>query len=258
MDRLRALAEIRLNSLVHDAVGKNGAAELCCGHAEFVHLIGGAEPGLGSILRETGKAERLLSLARTTVLERTAHGNGRLPLFFNADASFGSICYAMTRWLQPEVIVECGVGYGVTTAVMLAALVENGHGRLFSIDLPSLRDPSGEQTGLAVSAALAEGRWSWRLGSSRRHLAAMLDEIGRCDLFISDSADVATLQRYEWHTVQPSLSPDGGAVFNAASRSFARDLRQSPSMTTWLVRQIEKPPAVTAVVLPRRRTRPAS
>ena len=43
------------------------------------------------------------------------------------------------RLLEPQVVLETGVAYGVSSAFILRALEENGHGILHSVDLPPLR-----------------------------------------------------------------------------------------------------------------------
>jgi hypothetical protein len=44
--------------------------------------------------------------------------------------------YGLVRALRPEFVVETGIATGVSTALISAAVIENGAGRLYSIDLP--------------------------------------------------------------------------------------------------------------------------
>ena len=49
----------------------------------------------------------------------------------------GIVLYGLVRALRPEFVVETGIATGVSTSFISAALIENGAGRLYSIDLPS-------------------------------------------------------------------------------------------------------------------------
>jgi hypothetical protein len=46
------------------------------------------------------------------------------------------LTYSVVRSLRPDVVVETGVASGISSAFIGAALLENEHGRLVSIDLP--------------------------------------------------------------------------------------------------------------------------
>jgi hypothetical protein len=56
----------------------------------------------------------------------------------DADAGLSEFCYVICRALRPRVVVETGVGSGVTTAFILQALAANDEGHLWSIDLPPI------------------------------------------------------------------------------------------------------------------------
>jgi len=46
------------------------------------------------------------------------------------------LLYVLVRYLRPSSSLETGVFYGGNTAFLLAALKQNGHGKLVSVDLP--------------------------------------------------------------------------------------------------------------------------
>ena len=56
-----------------------------------------------------------------------------------ADSLLVRCCYLVCRLLEPAVVVETGVAYGVSSAFILRALEKNGRGVLHSVDLPPLR-----------------------------------------------------------------------------------------------------------------------
>src|SRR5258706_11605345 len=97
----------------------------------------------------------------------TLAGRAAFSLSHNGGFPFAEFCYAIVRARRPEVVVETGVGFGVTTAFILAALAQNEHGTLYSVDLPPLGVGAAEQVGFLVPE---EFRSRWRLvrGSCRR------------------------------------------------------------------------------------------
>lgn len=48
----------------------------------------------------------------------------------------GKFLFAITRTLRPQIVIETGVAAGVSSCFLMAALIENGVGTLYSIDLP--------------------------------------------------------------------------------------------------------------------------
>jgi hypothetical protein len=108
---------------------------------------------------------------------------------------------------------------------VLQALQENDEGHLWSIDLPPMRPRWSEESGAAVSEDL-RGRWSLVRGASRRHLPALLQELGSIDLFIHDSLHTRKTMRFELGHAWEALVPGGVLVaddadLNDAFASFA-------------------------------------
>jgi hypothetical protein len=56
----------------------------------------------------------------------------------DADGGLPDFCYIICRALRPRVVLETGVGSGVTTSFILQALAINDEGHLWSIDLPPI------------------------------------------------------------------------------------------------------------------------
>jgi hypothetical protein len=99
----------------------------------------------------------------------------------DGDAAFVRAIWLLVRCLQPRCVVETGVAHGVTSRFILEALEKNGAGHLWSIDRPPMEHEWKAQIGVAVDGGL-QGRWSYILGSSRRRLPSVLDELGAIDL----------------------------------------------------------------------------
>lgn len=110
----------------------------------------------------------------------------RFALRHNADFRFARLCYIACRALRPQIVVETGVAYGVTTSFVLKALETNDRGRLYSIDLPPLGVAADDAVGQLVPDKL-RSRWTLLRGTSRRILPSLLDRLGTVEVFIHDS-----------------------------------------------------------------------
>ena len=72
------------------------------------------------------------------------------------DTSLARVAYLLIRVTHPEVVIETGVAFGISTAFVLQALRENGSGGLHSVDLPPIVDLDGDLTGRAVPTYLRD------------------------------------------------------------------------------------------------------
>jgi predicted O-methyltransferase YrrM len=125
------------------------------------------------------------------------------------DSLLARCCYVVCRLLEPDVVVETGVAYGVSSAFVLKALEANGRGALHSIELPPLRPlRQGSSWGAAVPAALRH-RWTVHRGASARVLPGLLREIGAPDVFLHDSLHTERNMRREFEYVWPRLRTGG-------------------------------------------------
>jgi predicted O-methyltransferase YrrM len=149
------------------------------------------------------------------------------------------LLYYVTRLVRPSIAVETGVFDGFSSAFILKALRDAGHGRLCSVDLPARtparastdkmafdRLPTGLDPGWIVPGAL-RARWTLRLGDSRAVLAPWLATLGPIDLFFHDSLHTDAHMTWEFETAWRSLRPGGLLVsddvfWSAAFRRFSR------------------------------------
>jgi predicted O-methyltransferase YrrM len=102
------------------------------------------------------------------------------------DSKLGRLVYAVARCVRPDTIVETGVATGVTSAHLLAALEDTGHGMLHSIDLPPTDMIAAGHVGAAIPDDL-RGRWVYHWGASRRLLPKLLDGVCGRLMFVHDS-----------------------------------------------------------------------
>jgi len=149
------------------------------------------EPPLGEIERH--------------VIEKQA--NAPLPasgVRHDANLALAKLCYAYCRQNPPALVVETGVGNGVTTCFILTALAVNVSGRLISVDLP----PLGLTSGSFVPEEL-KNRWELRLGRSRRLLPDLLRKNPPVDLFLHDSLHTYRNMLFEYEAAWKALRPGG-------------------------------------------------
>ena len=246
-ERANLLLKIRLNHLIFDHTPANSGTipfesflvHLKASNSEVYQFL---QPG-----GEAGGAVEKVRLAFERIAEQEKLP---FPTFYNADRSLALLTYALARHLKPDFVLESGVGYGITSALVLLALERNGAGKLLSIDLPPLSDPAGLSTGLAVSSEFRK-RWTLRLGSSTRCLPEIISRSEDIDLFISDSANVYTLQRFEFKTVYPRLREGGVALFNNIGAKFQEFLQSIGDINFYSIWQLDKPKCATGLIVKR-------
>ena len=151
-----------------------------------------------------------------------------------ADSLLARCCYLVCRLLRPDLVVETGVAYGVSSAFILKALEENGRGALHSVDLPPLRRRSTKFWGLAVDEALMT-RWTIHRGPSGRVLPGLLAEVGAVDVFVHDSLHTTRNMRREFETVWPRLREGGVILADDVERNNAFGELRQKSPALWRV-----------------------
>jgi predicted O-methyltransferase YrrM len=147
------------------------------------------------------------------------------------DSLLARSTYLICRLLEPAVVMETGVAYGVSSAFILRALEVNGRGVLHSIDLPPLIRGYERYWGVAVDTAL-KGRWRLYRGSSARVLPRLLEETGMVDLFVHDSLHTYRNMRREFELAWPRLRTGAALLADDIERNRAfGELRQrSPAL----------------------------
>ena len=148
-----------------------------------------------------------------------------------ADSLLARCCYLACRLLEPDVVVETGVAYGVSSAFILKALNENGRGVLHSIDLPPLRREYEQFWGIAVPEAV-KGSWVLHRGSSARTLPDLLGSLRAVDLFLHDSLHTRRNMRRELEAVWPRLWTGGVILADDVERNgaFGELRRKDPAL----------------------------
>lgn len=187
--------------------------------------------GVGSILEESALFQVEEQVRR---LLRNIRPEDPFVPRWAADSLTARCCYLACRLLEPEVVVETGVAYGVSSAFILKALEENGRGRLYSVDLPPLRRRYERYWGIAVDEN-SKSKWSLLRGSSRRILPGLLGELETVDLFVHDSLHTYRNMKREFETVWPRLRDGGMLVADDVERNRAFDELRGLAPNLWRV-----------------------
>lgn len=242
VDRLVSLLEIRFNQLVY-----NRKPLTAINFEDAISLL----PENVAEIIESGEAQESVLYVRKLFedFSKRLEHNLPYPAVFNADESLALLIFSFVRALKPKTVLESGVGYGVSSALILRAMEKNGRGTLKSIDLPSLADLPGFYAGAIVPEP--RGRWTLKKGSSRQLLRSCLDHSDHIDIFISDSANVYTIQKYEFELVFPFLSSKGVVIFNNISLKFQQFLNTYPNVDVYTIWQTEKQSCATALLIKR-------
>jgi predicted O-methyltransferase YrrM len=152
---------------------------------------------------------------------------------WNARAELLRIVGTVTRLTRPAVFVETGVALGFTTATILRAMAENDSGHVYSLDLPALQYDPDDPIGRAIPDDL-KGRWTLRLGDSRKTLGPLCAEIGPLDIFLHDALHTYTSQLREYTTAWPHIRSGGllisDDVNNPAFVEFADSVSVRPHL----------------------------
>ena len=194
---------------------------------------------VGEILEEPALSE---IEAHTRNLLEEIRPNDAFSQRWAADSLFARLCYLSCRLLEPEVVIETGVAYGVSSAFILQALNENGRGRLHSVDLPPLRREYERHWGIAVPDGLRD-RWQLHRGPSKRILPNLLERTGPVDLFVHDSLHTRRNMAREFDAVWPRLRPGGTLLADDVERNRAfTDLRRKAPTLWRIVKDREKSP----------------
>jgi predicted O-methyltransferase YrrM len=158
-----------------------------------------------------------------------AKGRGPFDLAHNGNFCLAKSIYVLCRLLSPNIVLETGVAYGVTSAFTLQALAVNRKGTLISVDLPPLGRDADRHVGALVPQELRE-RWRLHRGPAKRVLPKLLPAIGPIDMFVHDSLHTYRHMSFEFAAVWPFLRSPGALIAddvesNDAFRDFAAKVR---------------------------------
>jgi predicted O-methyltransferase YrrM len=153
----------------------------------------------------------------------------------------GMVLYGLTRGVKPDYVIETGVAAGVSTSFICAALIENEHGMLYSIELPPAESASrvhpdgaffdwpesGPGWGIPEEVKRAIGsRHTLILQDVREALPALLEQLPYIDLFFHDDLHTPDHMLWEFELVWPRLRPAGFIVADDVNFGWIRFSRK--------------------------------
>ena len=138
---------------------------------------------------------------------------GPIGVNFGPSPEFMLLANLVCRLVQPEAVIETGVGRGFQTTSILDALARNQKGRLWSIDLPSLYSGFAEQIGEVIPKRLRE-RWSLEFGPSAIVMPRLLESFDRLDVSVHDAAANYDNQTTEYGIALAKMRPGGVLISN--------------------------------------------
>ena len=142
------------------------------------------------------------------------------PLIHNGDPLLGRLCYTICRAVKPEIFVETGVAYGVTSAFLLQALKVNGGGKLYSIDRAPAQPNAEKFVGTLIPADLRDN-WHLYRGRSLKILPGLLSKLKKIDIFMHDSRHTYKNMSSEFQLVAPYLAEKSILMSDDVNRNVA-------------------------------------
>lgn len=149
----------------------------------------------------------------------------------------GIVLFGIISALQPEYLVETGVAAGVSNSFINAALIENGHGILYSIELPPDKSAAGRHEDGGVFAWPTSGvGWAVPpqiraaigtrnvlvLEDVRTALPRLLNSIPQVDLFFHDDLHTPAHMLWEYELIWPHLRKKGILVSDDSNFAWIR------------------------------------
>lgn len=120
----------------------------------------------------------------------------------------GLLLHALVRAVRPDNVIETGTHKGFSAMILAQALENNGHGKLYTIDLTDHRVQAlSEKYGLA-------GRVTFIQGDSRIELAKLAKTLGRFSFLWLDSDHDDTVVLAEIAAAAPALQPGSFVAFH--------------------------------------------
>jgi hypothetical protein len=153
----------------------------------------------------------------------------------------GMILFGLVRALQPEYIIETGIAAGISTSFLAAALLENGHGHLYSIELSvspndELSLPDGARyswqkhgVGWAIPREIRRslnGNHSMILSDVRTALPPLVQSLPHVDLFFHDDLHTPEHMLWEYDIIWPKICVGGVLLSDDANYAWVEFCRR--------------------------------
>jgi predicted O-methyltransferase YrrM len=193
---------------------------------DFLGFLGLPVDWSTQITFDTGFRALQEHLAKKTIMDPLP-----FPTYFNLNPASAKLLYAIVRFTRPSIVVETGVGNGLSTVHILSALEANERGNLFSVSYPPVHVGLRANVGSLVPPHLRT-RWHLVLDDSIRGLHQVLRSVSAIDIFVHDSEHTYLQMRKEFVTVYDHLSNRAvvmadDATINSAFIDFAKAVQRT-------------------------------
>jgi predicted O-methyltransferase YrrM len=212
LDRVKTAAE----GMASPPQSAAGAAGL-----DLAEMLDLSSKYLGTDLRGFQHDPGAVAMREHIACERALLNRPESAAMHDADAGLPEFCYIICRALRPRVVVETGVGSGVTTSFILQALAANDEGHLWSIDLPPI---GTEQFAGSFVPQPLRSRWTLLRGRSRDLLPRLLNDLPAPDVFLHDSLHTTRNMTFEFNAAWQKMNASGVLLSDDIhmSKAFAR------------------------------------
>lgn len=175
---------------------------------------------------ESERASELLEKHATRILANIDYdlgGGGAYPFL-----------YFITRYMEPNLIVETGVAAGFSSYSFLSAIKANGRGKLYSSDFPYFRIPQPEKyIGILVEETLKDN-WEIFIEGDEMNLPKIINSVKEIDIFHYDSDKSYSGRKFAISSIVNSLSSRGVILMDdIQDNSFFRDYIEDTSPESW-------------------------
>ena len=157
------------------------------------------------------------------------------PTDYSINSDSRLFLYGLCKLVRPDVIIETGVAYGLSSSYILQALHENNNGVLYSIDDVFRPWESIEMIGDAIPKNLRD-RWKLVVGSSLIKLKETIQSLDKIDIFLHDSLHTYKNMLFEFNTSWSSIKKNGFLISDDVSENNAfLDFYSSKNKSTVLL-----------------------
>ncbi|MDC1425202.1 class I SAM-dependent methyltransferase [Oceanospirillaceae bacterium] len=181
---------------------------------------------------EAEKTSKIIDEQGAKVLEDIEYnlgGGGAHPFLF-----------FITRYMEPDCIVETGVAAGFSSYAFLLAIKTNGKGKLYSSDFPYFRIPDPEKyIGIVVEKSL-KNDWALYLDGDEINLPKIARTVNKVDIFHYDSDKSHSGRRFAVTLISKLLSSNGVIVMDdIQDNSYFYDYVENNHPESWCVFEFE-------------------
>jgi predicted O-methyltransferase YrrM len=154
------------------------------------------------------------------------------PIDYSIMGESGPFLYKLCKIIKPEIIVETGVAYGVSSSYILQALSENNKGKIISNDYIFRPWQSKKMIGSAIPKNLLQ-RWELKIGTSEKLLDDIFKKFSSIDIFLHDSLHTYKNMSFEFEKAWPFINEGGfllsdDVISNNAFSDFYKLIKKQP------------------------------